>query len=100
RNMDLDQNNELTGMARQLAEMVQEDKDDLLYLTLLSASSIRISIADLFDFTSMAWTEVFQCNAQKSFEEELELYELVDCDSAGKDSVEIGIDDGVQAVLE
>lgn len=43
----------------------------------------NIKISDLFDFTNSAWSNQHGAFARQTFEEELELYELLDRDAEG-----------------
>ena len=57
-------------------------------------------IHKLFDFTQKHWVDTFSKSAVRSFDEELELYELLDLDAAGEDDIANDLDeDTVEALL-
>lgn len=59
----------------------------------------QLSIAELFDFTATHWANEFDQAGQRSFDEELGLYELLDLDGEGEDDVDIDIDDITEEIL-
>ena len=46
-----------------------------------------IPISQRFDFENDYWTKVFEQSLPRTFDRELELYELLDLDAEGKDLV-------------
>ena len=57
-------------------------------------------IHKLFDFTWKHWVVTFSKSAMRSFDEELELYELLHLDAAGEDDIANDLDeDTVEALL-
>jgi hypothetical protein len=57
-----------------------------------------IPIADLFDFNEVYWQKVVSEALQNSFDQELELFELLDLDADGEDAG-VDIDDTTEDIL-
>jgi hypothetical protein len=57
----------------------------------------RLPIQELFDFGSQTWSSRYAYFANISFEDELELYELLDLDADGE--MDPDIDSGTQDIL-
>ena len=77
------------------------EEDDCENDPVRDSSGIRgpWKIADLFDFASNHWVVVYGRSAHRSFQEELELYELLDGDEEGTGTVNIELDDSTADVL-
>ena len=56
-------------------------------------------IYKLFDFTRKHWVDAFNKSAMRSFDEELELYELLDLDAAGEDDIANDLDEDTAEAL-
>ena len=56
-------------------------------------------IANLFNFGSSHWSSCYAHFAALSFEEELELYNLLDMDAEGDDDPEAGFDETMEDIL-
>ena len=56
-------------------------------------------IHKLFDFTQKHWVDTFSKSAMRSFDEELELYELLDLDAAGEDDIANDLDEDTAEAL-
>jgi hypothetical protein len=56
-------------------------------------------IHKLFDFTRKHWVDTFSKSAMRSFDEELELYELLDLDAAGEDDIANDLDEDTAEAL-
>jgi hypothetical protein len=56
-------------------------------------------IHKLFDFTRKHWVDTFSKSAMRSFDEELELYELLDLDAAGEDDTANDLDEDTAEAL-
>ena len=56
-------------------------------------------IHKLFDFTRKHWVDTFSKSAVRSFDEELELYELLDLDAAGEDDIANDLDEDTAEAL-
>jgi hypothetical protein len=57
-----------------------------------------IPIADLFDFNESHWQEIITAAMKNTFDEELELFELLDLDADGEDAG-IDVDDMTEDIL-
>ena len=58
-----------------------------------------VSVEELFDFGQLHWVELYAKSPRRSFDEELELYELLDLDAQGEDDVDLNVDDSTGAIL-
>jgi hypothetical protein len=52
-------------------------------------------IQSLFDFSHSHWVEMFSRSAIQSFDEELELYEMLDLDAEGVEDIGVNVDDDI-----
>ena len=59
----------------------------------------RVPIRELFDFSRSHWVEMHAKSVKRSFDEELELYELLDLDAQCEDDVDLEVDDSTGAML-
>ena len=59
---------------------------------------MNITIANLFNFGSSHWSRYARF-AALTFEEELELYDLLEMDAEGDDDPEAGFDDTMEDIL-
>ncbi|KAF5385054.1 hypothetical protein D9615_001008 [Tricholomella constricta] len=59
----------------------------------------QIPISELFDFSRTHWVDTYSHVAERSFDEELALYELLDLDADGEEDADIGVDDSMEDVL-
>jgi hypothetical protein len=57
------------------------------------ASQLRIKFEDLFNFEDTWWIRTQEQIGMRGLDEELEVYELLDMDTAGEDDVDIDVDD-------
>lgn len=58
-----------------------------------------ISLEQFFDFTDSHWVTIYEKTTRHSFDEELELYKLLDMDAAGEEEVDVDIDDTADIML-
>jgi hypothetical protein len=58
-----------------------------------------IPIQELFDFRHAHWVDSYAKSARRNFDEELELYELLDLDAEGEEDVDVDIDDSTADIL-
>jgi hypothetical protein len=58
-----------------------------------------VSVEELFDFGQSHWVELYAKSPRRSFDEELELYELLDIDAQGEADVDLDVDDSTGAIL-
>jgi len=52
-----------------------------------------------FDFSHSHWVDMYSKYSIHSFNEELELYEMLDLDAEGKDNVDVDVDDNTGDIL-
>lgn len=69
----------------------EDSIDDLINLPsrITPASFTKISIVDLFDFGNPHWTEQFLSSALRTYQEELEFYEMLNLHADGDMDVEV-----------
>ena len=68
-------------------------------LAVISEDWTKIPISELFDFTTDSWSSCYACFASLTFEEELELYNLLELDAEGDKDLDVGFDDTTQDIL-
>ena len=73
-------------MAVQQSQLVDEDK--IACAPVRESTIGQTPIQSLFDFSCSHWVEVYSRSLIHSFDEELQLYELLDLDAEGEDSEE------------
>jgi len=54
---------------------------------------IPMSLTDIFDFDNTHWKTIFEGHALRTFDEELEIYQLLDLDAEGEEDVDIDVDE-------
>lgn len=74
-------------------QMLEEDETDQDPVTVSSVIGRRIPLGDLFDFSNDHWVKMYEGSARRSFDDELEMYELLDLDAAGEEEVDVDLDD-------
>jgi hypothetical protein len=87
-----------SGLAEIIGEQtlrVAEDETDQMPVTVCTIIRRPVGLNQLFDFTDTHWVERYEKTARPSFDEELELYELLDLDADGDDNVDVGLDDSI-----
>jgi hypothetical protein len=77
------------------------EEDNLENEPVRSSGAIRgpWKLTDLFDFTRDHWVELYSRSSHRSFQEELELYELLDLEEGGVGNVNVSVDDATAEVL-
>ena len=65
------------------------DEDDLDQEPVRPPAIEWIPIQNLFDFTKNHWVALYSRTALRSFDEELEAYEMLDLDAQGDEEVDI-----------
>jgi hypothetical protein len=66
---------------------------------IISDNWTNIPISQLFDFTNDSWCSRYAQFASLNFEEELELYDLLEMDAEGDNDPEARFDDTTQDIL-
>jgi hypothetical protein len=69
--------------------MVSNDNDDVEVGLPSSIIGRSVAIVELFDFGCPGWVDMYKRSAVQSFEEELELYELLDAEGEEEDGVDV-----------
>jgi len=83
-------------MAARHALSAEEDKTDCEPVAAASVIGRSVRLVELFNFTDSHWVQVYEQAAQQSFDEELELYELLDLDAKGKEEANVDIDNSTR----
>jgi hypothetical protein len=84
--------NEFRATAERYSRSVDEDDLDRKPVCEPRTVGCPVKITDLFDFKRVHWVDTYQRSALRSFDEELELYELLDCDSGGAQAANVDVD--------
>jgi hypothetical protein len=56
-------------------------------------------LQSLFDFSHSHWVKIFARSAIQSFDEKLELYEMLDLDAEGEKDIDVDVDDDTGDIL-
>ena len=91
--------NEFRTIAERHARAVQEDDHDCEPVRQSAIPGCPIKLTDLFDFTRTHWTTLFEKGALRNFDEELELYELLDLDAEDEDDIDVRVDGFTEDLL-
>ena len=51
-----------------------------------------VKLVELFNFSDSHWVQVYENVAQQTFDEEFELYKLLDLDAEGEEEANIDVD--------
>jgi hypothetical protein len=86
-------------MVNHHTRLVREDNLDNDTVTTPRTIGRPVSIQELFDFRSVHWVDSYAKSARRSFDEELELYELLDFDAEGEEDVDIDVDESTADIL-
>ncbi|KZT35654.1 hypothetical protein SISSUDRAFT_1121458 [Sistotremastrum suecicum HHB10207 ss-3] len=85
-------------LAQRFMSRSDEDEDDLPISW--STSKIRQTIPQLFDFESTEWVKVYEASAHRSFDAELELYDMLDTkDAEGEADPDVELDNAAGDLL-
>jgi hypothetical protein len=77
----------------------QDDETDRKPVTTVNIIGRTVKLVELFNFMDPYWISQYEQAAWHSFDEELELYELLDLDAEGKDQADIDVDDSMGDIL-
>jgi len=84
-------------MVEQQLQLVDDDDTDCAPVT---PSTIGLTpIKSLFDFSCSHWVDMYSKSSICSFNEELQLYEMLDLDAGGKDNAGVDVDDNTGDIL-
>jgi hypothetical protein len=81
------------------AQLAAEDDLDREPVRLSSTTRQQIKLEELFDFTRTHWVAMYAKSPLRSFDEELELYELLDLDAVGEQDADLDVDDDTGDIL-
>jgi len=82
----------------QNTQLLDEDNEDN-ETVFISENWTNIRIANLFNFGFSHWSSHYARFVALTFEEELELYDLLEMDAEGDDNPEAGFDDTTEDIL-
>ena len=89
--------NSFRSMVEQQTQSVNDDETDCAPVR---QSMIGLTpIVSLFDFSCIHWVEMFSKSSICSFDEELQLYEMLDLDADGEEDVDVNVDDDTGDIL-
>jgi len=89
--------NSFRSMVEQQSQLVDDDDTDC---TPVRPSTIGLTpIKSLFDFSRSHWVDMYSKSSIRSFNEELQLYEMLDLDAEGEDNVDVDVDDNTEDIL-
>ena len=92
--------NDFESVANQFVDLANNDITETDPEPIRTVAFGAQPIHKLFDFTQKHWVDTFSKSAIRSFDEELELYELLDLDAVGEDDISNDLDeDTVEALL-
>jgi hypothetical protein len=84
-------------MVEQQTQLVNDDETDCAPVR---QSTIDLTpIVSLFNFSRIHWVEMFLKFSICSFDEELQLYEMLDLDADGEEDVDVNVDDDTGDIL-
>ena len=83
-------------MIEQHSQMADDDDTDC---EPVRSAIVLTPLQSLFDFSRSHWVEIFARSAIRSFDEELELYEMLDLDAEGDEDIDVDVDDDVTTVV-
>jgi hypothetical protein len=64
-----------------------------------TSSGEKLTLAQLFNFESCHWVELYEECARRNYEEELVLYDLLNEDAATADGMEVDVDETTAEIL-
>jgi hypothetical protein len=92
-------NDRFRDMAAWHSLSAQEDETDREPVTNPNVIGRTVKLVELFNFTEPYWISQYERAAQRTFDEELELYELLDLDAEGEEQANIDVDDSTGEIL-
>jgi hypothetical protein len=81
--------------------MLSALEDEMDHKPIATTNVIRCSVklVELFNFADSHWVQVYENAVQQSFDEKLELYELLDLDAEGEEEANVDVDDSTGELL-
>jgi len=89
---------EFLAIVAQHTQLLDKDNEDN-EPAVISKNWTSIPISQLFNFTTSSWSSRYARFAALTFEEELELYDLLELDAEGDEDPDAGFDDTTQNIL-
>ena len=89
---------ELSAITVQQTQLLDEDNEDNEPVV-ISEDWTSIPISSLFNFTTDSWSSRYARFAALTFEEEMELYDLLELDAESDNDPDAGFDDTTQDIL-
>ena len=90
--------NEFSTIVARHTQLLNEDNEDN-EPAVISEDWENIPISRLFNFTNGSWSSRYARFTALTFEEELDLYDLLEMDAEGDDDPDVGFDDTTQDIL-
>jgi hypothetical protein len=84
-------------MAEQQSQLVDKDETDRVPVRQSAIGTTPIQA--LFDFKRSYWVEMFVKSSIRSFDEELQLYEMLDLDADGEQDIDVDVNDDTGDIL-
>jgi hypothetical protein len=84
-------------MVEQQVQLVDDDETDCVPVRLSKIGPTPIVL--LFDFSHSHWVEMHSKSSMRSFDEELQLYEMLDLDADGEEDIDVNVDDDTGDIL-
>jgi hypothetical protein len=89
--------NSFRSMMERQTQLVDDNETDCAPVR---PSTIGLTpIVSLFDFSRSHWVEMYSKSSIRSFNEELQLYEMLGLDADGKEDVDVDVDDDTGDIL-
>lgn len=89
--------NSFRSMVEQQSQLVDDDDTDGMPVRLSTIGPIPLK--SLFDFSRSHWVHMHLKSSIRSFDEELQLYEMLDLDAEGELDVDVDVDEDTGDVL-
>ena len=77
----------------------QEDETDHKPITTTNVIRCSVKLVEHFNSSDSHWVQVYKNTVQWSFDEVLELYELLDLDAEGEEETNVDVDDNTGELL-
>jgi hypothetical protein len=84
-------------MAEQQSELVDRDETDRMPVRQSVIGTTPIQA--LFDFDRSHWVDMYLKSSIRSFDEELQLYEMLDLDAEGEQDIDVDVDNDTGDIL-
>ena len=92
-------NDRFSDMATRHMQSAEEDETDREPVTAVNVIGRLVKLVELFNFTDSHWVQSYEKAVRHSFDEELELYEVLDMDAEGEEEANVDVDDSTGELL-